>query len=361
VCVASPDQIGGDVNAQDPRPHHDLNYACSIQTMVMSPDEYGSFVDSPFVSERISELEIPLVVVAGRASRRLTHPGSLPVVVCGLGRSFGRDESQARSWCDLIVSTEDLENVAAVIRSAPIASTALTILLRSVGDVGVDAGLAAESSVYSMLQSGPEFASWRGDSDSEIKRDDQAVVVERVGDSLIISLDRPGRHNAVTAQLRDELCAALVLASADDTVERIRFRGNGPSFCSGGDLAEFGSRSDGASAHVVRLTNSPARLLHRLRDRLTAEIHGSTLGGGIEMAAFADRVVAHPDTVIGLPETTLGLIPGAGGTVSITGRIGRQRCAALALTGRTIDAATALRWGLVDEVAVPAELTEDRP
>src|SRR6056297_3406966 len=99
--------------------------------MVMSPDEYASFVDSPFVSERISELEIPLVVVAGEASYGLTPPGSLPVVVCGVGRSFGGDESQAGSWCDLIVSEEDLENVAAVVRSAPIASTALAILLRS--------------------------------------------------------------------------------------------------------------------------------------------------------------------------------------------------------------------------------------
>ena len=79
-------------------------------------------------------------------------------------------------------------------------------------------------------------------------------------------------------------------------------------------------------------------------------IHGSTFGGGIEMAAFAGRVVAGPDTRIALPEVSLGLIPGAGGTASLTRRIGRQRTAALGLLGTVIDASTALEWGLVDEL-----------
>ena len=80
-------------------------------------------------------------------------------------------------------------------------------------------------------------------------------------------------------------------------------------------------------------------------------VHGSTLGGGIEMAAFADRIVADPGSTFGLPEVAIGLIPGAGGTVSLPRRIGRQRTAALGISGRSIDAATALEWGLVDEVS----------
>ena len=68
------------------------------------------------------------------------------------------------------------------------------------------------------------------------------------------------------------------------------------------------------------------------------------------MAAYCGVVAAHPDTVFGLPELDLGLVPGAGGTVSIPRRIGRWRTAYLVLTGRRIDAATARRWGLVDEV-----------
>ena len=92
-------------------------------------------------------------------------------------------------------------------------------------------------------------------------------------------------------------------------------------------------------------------MIHQLRARTTVLVHGTTLGGGIEMAAFAGRVVADTDTGIGLPEVGLGLIPGAGGTVGITNRIGRQRTAALALAVDTIDTPTALDWGLVDAVS----------
>jgi enoyl-CoA hydratase/carnithine racemase len=74
------------------------------------------------------------------------------------------------------------------------------------------------------------------------------------------------------------------------------------------------------------------------------------MGSGIELAAFADQVVAAPDTQIALPELALGLVPGAGGTVSLPRRIGRLRTAWLAFSGRTIDAEVALAWGLVDAV-----------
>jgi enoyl-CoA hydratase/carnithine racemase len=69
------------------------------------------------------------------------------------------------------------------------------------------------------------------------------------------------------------------------------------------------------------------------------------------MAAFCGHVQAERDSVIGLPELALGLIPGAGGTVSITRRIGRWRTAYLVMSGRTVTAATALEWGLIDAVA----------
>lgn len=73
------------------------------------------------------------------------------------------------------------------------------------------------------------------------------------------------------------------------------------------------------------------------------------MGSGLEMAAFCGWVTARGDAVFGLPELALGLIPGAGGTVSVTRRIGRWRTAYLVLSGHTVDADTALDWGLVDE------------
>ncbi|MGY4654600.1 enoyl-CoA hydratase/carnithine racemase [Mycobacterium sp. URHB0021] len=131
--------------------------------------------------------------------------------------------------------------------------------------------------------------------------------------------------------------------------------GNGPSFCSGGDLAECGTFTDPAAAHLARTRHRPALVLDELTGRLgracRAEVHGRVLGSGLEMAAYCGWLRARPDAVLGLPELSLGLIPGAGGTVSVTRRIGRWRTAYLVLSGRTIDPATALWWGLIDEVA----------
>ncbi len=79
-------------------------------------------------------------------------------------------------------------------------------------------------------------------------------------------------------------------------------------------------------------------------------MHGACLGSGIELPAFAGRLSAHNKSFFQLPELPLGLIPGAGGTVSIARRIGRQRTAWMVLSGRRINSATALEWGLIDDI-----------
>ena len=84
--------------------------------------------------------------------------------------------------------------------------------------------------------------------------------------------------------------------------------------------------------------------------RTTAFVHGGVVGAGVELAAFARQVVAANGTTFRLPEVAMGLIPGAGGTVSVTGRIGRWRAAWLMLTGSVLDARRARIWGLVDHV-----------
>ncbi len=118
----------------------------------------------------------------------------------------------------------------------------------------------------------------------------------------------------------------------------MELRGEGGSFCSGGDLDEFGTRPDPATAHLVRLARSPGWLLHQLAARTHVVVHGPCRGSGVELPAFAGRVTAHPDATFALPEVAMGLIPGAGGTVSLVRRIGRHHTARLALTGRVIDA-----------------------
>jgi len=217
------------------------------------------------------------------------------------------------------------------------------------------AGVITESLAYSTLQAGPEFARWlveRGPATMPDIAD--PVVAERDGDTLHIRFNRPQRHNAFSTDARAALLEALAVAQLDPSVAGIVLSGNGLSFCSGGDLAEFGTFADPASAHLARTRHSPALALDGLTARLgracRAVVHGRVLGSGLEMAAFCGWVEARDNSVLGLPELSLGLIPGAGGSVSVTRRIGRWRTAYLVLSGRTIDADTALAWGLVDVV-----------
>jgi hypothetical protein len=279
-------------------------------------------------------------------------PGSVPVVVIGVvdGDAGAIDAAPY----DVVLAADDpmLDAVVANVTAFPIAAASLAILLRESERRPVEDGLAAESAVYSTLQSGPEFTAWRlGRGGAGLAPDEEPpVLADRIGDELRIVLNRPRRHNAVTAALRDGLAEALTLAVVDDTITAVRLSGNGPSFCSGGDLGEFGSFPDPATAHITRLTRSPARLAHLLADRMHVHLHGACMGAGIEVPAFAAHVTAAGDARIALPELGIGLVPGAGGTVSIPRRIGRHRAAALGLSGVVIDGATALAWGLVDAV-----------
>jgi enoyl-CoA hydratase/carnithine racemase len=282
--------------------------------------------------------------------------GSVPVVIVGVVDGDDVDVAGIDpSPYDVLLSADDpmLPALVAQVARCPVAASALAVLLRASEQRPIEDGLANESAVYSTLQAGPEFAAWRRTrGDGGLPPDlEPPVLIERVGDELHVTLNRPRRHNAVTAALRDGLSEALTLAAADETIGAVHLSGNGPSFCSGGDLAEFGSFPDPATAHVTRLTRSPARLAHQIAGRLHVHLHGACMGAGIEVPALAGHVVAASDTVIALPELALGLVPGAGGTASIPKRIGRHRTAALALSGSRIDAATALAWGLVDEIA----------
>jgi enoyl-CoA hydratase/carnithine racemase len=166
---------------------------------------------------------------------------------------------------------------------------------------------------------------------------------------LEVVLAWPRRRNAMDAAMRTALADALSIACYEPTL-RVRISALGPDFCAGGDLDEFGTAADPATAHLVRVVAGVGGLVHELRDRITVHVHGACVGAGVELPCFAGRVVAARDSSFRLPEVGIGLIPGAGGTVSIPRRIDRWRTLWLALRGRPIDADTALSWGLVDAV-----------
>lgn len=231
----------------------------------------------------------------------------------------------------------------------PEAATALVRLVRSARRSDPDTALWAESVTYGLLQAGGEFAAWRAAAPTVAPGTPGRVVVTRSGTGTVVALSRPERHNALDVTLRDALVDALRAAALGEGP--VILRGEGPSFCSGGDLAEFGTFPDPVQAHLIRSTRLPARAVLDVRPRLTAEVHGACVGAGVELAAFAARVVAAPGATFRLPEVAMGLVPGSGGTWSVSRRIGAQRTNWLALTGATIDVTLAVRWGLVDEVS----------
>jgi hypothetical protein len=246
-----------------------------------------------------------------------------------------------------------LEAIAANVLSAPRAAATLAGLLRQTAVLPVREGLVTESLAYSLLLAGPEFATWRADRPRrpQPSYDGPPVLLERVGDRLVVTLNRPHRHNAFSAELRDGLLEALSFASLDESITAVDLHGAGRSFCSGGDLEEFGTSPDPVAAHLLRVRHSAGRAVHSLSRCTTAHLHGACIGAGIEIASFAGRVVAAADTAIQLPELRMGLVPGAGGTVGIPRRIGRWRTAFLVLSSTVLDVGTAREWGLVDAVA----------
>ena len=233
-----------------------------------------------------------------------------------------------------------------------IAVAALDLLLDATEGMDVERALIVESTTYSMLQAGPEHQAWlAARTRREVDDEEDVVLMAREGSTLRLTLNRPHRRNAFNATMREELLDGLEVATVDSSIERVVLDAVGPNFCSGGDLDEFGTLADPASAHLLRVERSVARAIHRLRDKVTVQVHGACVGAGVELPAFAGHVVACADATFALPEVGMGLVPGAGGTVSIPRRVGRERFMTMAVTGDPIDASTALDWGLIDEIS----------
>ncbi|WHO37276.1 enoyl-CoA hydratase/isomerase family protein [Sphingobium sp. AP49] len=285
--------------------------------------------------------------LAGADSADAAMLGMLPCPVIGIGHG------RLAEACDTIVSDE----VAAAllierILRAPVAAMILVQHLRASEGLPVTQALVAESMAYATVQMGPEFRRWQGRRPAmpAIATDGPPLLVTRDGGLLALDMNRPGTRNAIDVEMRDALCAAMDLALADPTIGLVRLTGAGRCFSVGGDIREFGEARDPATAHWVRSLRLPAARAALIADRLEARITGAAIGAGIEIAAFARHVVATSDAWFQLPELDYGLIPGAGGTVSVTRRIGRHRAVAMMLSGRRVRAPEALTWGLIDAI-----------
>lgn len=246
-----------------------------------------------------------------------------------------------------------LAELRAAVMRQPVAAAVAAQVFRTTLEVSFEQALVNESLAYSMLLASEGFRAWRAANPPRERADDPAPRVRiDAGRTLSIRLERPAARNAFDARMRDELCEALAFALEHPDAPPVRLSGAGPAFSAGGDLDEFGRAPDPGQAHLIRTLRSPARLAQALGERLTVEVHGACIGAGIEVPTAAARIAARPGAHFRLPEVSMGLIPGAGGTATIPRRIGRRRACWMAISGAEVDLATALAWGLVDEVAV---------
>lgn len=303
--------------------------------------------------------EPPVMVIDGPAAEWNWVPAAAvgelrgaPLVTVAVVRD-GRVDSPAVEACDLVVDGSELDAMLAALQRAGAPALVAAQVLRA-GELGA---VAIESLAYSTLLWSEHFAAWRATTERReiADRSRARVRLERDGGGWRLTLTRPFKHNAYDARMREELCDTLDVIAAEPPLP-IVLRGEGPSFCSGGDLDEFGTASSPLAAHLVRCSRSAARRLDRLAHRLVAGVHGRCIGAGVELSAFAATVIAAEDATFSLPELALGLSLGAGGTISLPRRIGRHRTLRLLLESEPIDARRARALGLVDEIVSPAAL-----
>jgi len=285
--------------------------------------------------------------------RVLAHrTGVVPNDIGDADIALTTDPAASAPWVQVDDIDAELARLASLFAAQPIAASVAAQVFRTGQRLDFASAILVESLAYSMLLTSAGFADWRKANAASRSRADTgpAVVVEREAGALVITLNHPKARNAMTAEMRDALCDALAFAEADPHAAPVILRGRGASFSTGGDLAEFGTASDVAAAHLIRTLRSAATILHRIAGRSTAILHGPCIGSGLEIPLAAARVLARPGTRFRLPEVGMGLIPGAGGTVTLARRIGRQRACWMAVGGGELDCATALRWGLIDGI-----------
>ena len=181
--------------------------------------------------------------------------------------------------------------------------------------------------------------------------------VEREGAIATVTLDRPEVLHALDAVMFDELERAFAQLAADANVRVILLTGSGErAFAAGADIRAL-AETDSLSGRAASERGQQVFLeIERCGKPVIACVNGVALGGGCELALACTFRIASERAKLGLPELKLGLIPGYGGTQRLPRLIGRSAALRLMLTGAAVDAAEALRLGLVDEVVPAADL-----
>jgi len=301
-----------------------------------------------YVGVRTRPLPVPLIGPGQQILERLTTTISPTVGAL----ADGTPEGPASATSAVVRVDDPLETAARIAeqgRRTPDAVHVMDTVLRIAERATARETLISESYGYAALLDGPEYGAWRTVAGAPVGPPAQ-VRRDRHGDTNVVTIDWTTPESGMDHALRLAVAQAL-LDARHEGADEIELRAEGPDFCAQPIPDDDPARRGDARAHLNRLQRHPgvaAWLVHR---RLTVRVQGRCCSAGLELAAFAHTVIADRDARFWVPHLPYGLCFGAGGSVSLTSRIGRWRTAYLALSGASIDAATALRWGLVDVIA----------
>ena len=186
------------------------------------------------------------------------------------------------------------------------------------------------------------------------------LIEQKISDGILtITLNRPEKLNALSTDVLLALLECFQKAKDNQAIKGILLTGNGKAFCAGADIARL-AECDAHSGYQFACAGQEVfRLLETLGKPSLAAVNGYAFGGGCELAMSATLRIASTNAQFGQPEVKLGVIPGYGGTQRLSRLVGKGRALDLCLTGRFIDAETALAWGLVTHVVAPELLIEE--
>ncbi|GGC52876.1 enoyl-CoA hydratase/isomerase family protein [Chelatococcus reniformis] len=186
-----------------------------------------------------------------------------------------------------------------------------------------------------------------------------ALLVERREAVAYLTMNRPRVLNVLDETLAAAMATAFASVADDPSVRAVVLAGAGRSFMAGGDLALFHADLAAAPATAAELIDrfhAVMRSIRRMPKPVIAAIHGPVAGGGVGLALACDLVIAADDTTLRSAYTKLGTSPDGGTTWSLTRLLGPRRAVELMLLNEPIDAADALRLGLVNRVVTKADL-----
>jgi 2-(1,2-epoxy-1,2-dihydrophenyl)acetyl-CoA isomerase len=187
------------------------------------------------------------------------------------------------------------------------------------------------------------------------------VQVETRGAVALVTLNRPDAGNALNLQMAMDLLAAALSCARSTTVRAVVLSGAGRNFCFGGDLRAMAARDTAGDDYIRELTTYlHAAIAHfvRMDAPVVAAVNGTAAGAGVGLMAMADLAVCARSSKFNLAYTNAGLTPDAGTTFLLPRMLGIKRTMELLLLNRTLTAAEALSWGLVNEVAADEALLE---